>query len=285
MPIVAQNAPGSAPYGSSGCGDCHDTLLIDFAKTVHGTLALDEEPGSEICETCHGNGGTHVDNYDPSFIFGKDEIAELDDRERSQICLSCHKAMASSWEGSSPHRDGDVSCWDCHSDTLHGEASKVAKDVVPASITAVPDRGEFCFQCHWEVEQEFSGTVRHPLNEGGVTCASCHGPHGEAGTVETAITDDEVCAGCHMEQTGPFVFEHEAVSEGCTSCHSPHGSQNAKLLAQPGSGLCLQCHIDAGFPLLGGADHSFNLGSGATCWQCHLEVHGSNASEILAPGY
>jgi DmsE family decaheme c-type cytochrome len=277
-PAIVEKAPGAARIGSTACLECHDVRAA-MKGSVHGPLALDGSPGSRLCETCHGAGGVHAASYDPGDIFNAQDLARLGNAERSAVCLSCHETMATRWIGA-PHEDGEISCWSCHPDALHGWKDEV--EIEPPQLRAGPDGGRFCFQCHGEVEQEFLGQVSHPVTAGRMECSSCHTVHGGQGLLEGG--EDETCTRCHVEVAGPWIYEHDAMSEGCTSCHAPHGSPNPKLLVLPGSGLCLQCHLEAAFPTLGGSNHGLYVGGGATCYQCHFEVHGSNTSEVLAPG-
>jgi DmsE family decaheme c-type cytochrome len=276
---ILDKAPGAARIGSAACLECHDVQAA-MKGSVHGTLALDDDAGSRLCETCHGAGSVHASSYDTAHIFGAADHARLGNAERSAVCLSCHETMASRWIGA-PHEDGEISCWTCHPDALHGWKDEAR--IVPPDLAGAADGGRFCFQCHGEVEQEFLGQVSHPVTAGQMECSSCHGVHGEEGLL--AGGGEESCTRCHVEVAGPWIYEHDALAEGCTSCHAPHGSPNPKLLVLPGSGLCLQCHLETAFPTLGGSDHSIYVGGGATCVQCHYEVHGSNVSEVLAPGY
>ena len=280
---VLGKAPEAARVGSLACRDCHDTTVDGLEGTLHGAVPLDSDPGGRMCETCHGPGADHVDSYDPAFIFGRGDWDALGNGERTAACLSCHETMASAWT-SSPHDTGEISCWNCHDDAFHIEPAVKGPVAEPATPSVSPDEGRFCFQCHADVEQEFLLEVQHPVGEGSMGCTSCHGPHGEDGTVETVSDVSAVCTKCHVEVEGPWIYEHDAMYDGCTACHLPHGSPNPKLLVQTGSGLCLQCHIDVTFPRVNGRDHSVFIGSGASCNQCHFEVHGSNASQSLAPG-
>jgi DmsE family decaheme c-type cytochrome len=275
--VVLSRAPDAKPIGSTGCLACHDASQADLSGTVHAGLDL-----AGMCESCHGPGSVHQESYEAAHILGGEALQSVTNAERSGMCLSCHETMASSWSRS-PHDVREVSCWTCHPDAIHSGV-EVEDPVEPPQPGGLPDGGRFCFQCHFEVEQEFLLQVRHPVTGGSMSCTDCHGPHGEEGTVETAVDVTDLCTGCHVEVAGPWIYEHDAMFEGCTSCHEPHGSPNPKLLAQTGNGLCLQCHVDALHPIVGGAGHASYMGAGATCWQCHFEVHGSNTSEMLAPG-
>ncbi|MBW2260508.1 MAG: hypothetical protein JRG91_00935 [Deltaproteobacteria bacterium] len=279
---IVEKVPGAARLGAAACLECHDVQSA-MKGSVHRALALDGQPGNDLCETCHGAGSVHASSFDTADIFNAEDHARLSNAERSAVCLSCHETMASRWIGA-PHDDGEISCWTCHLDALHGWEAGDGTDVAPPSLHDGPDGGRFCFQCHFEVEQEFLGQVSHPVTGGKMECSSCHGVHGEEGLLGGSGDTGELCTGCHVEVAGPWIYEHDAVTEGCTTCHAPHGSPNPKLLVLQGSGLCLQCHLEAAFPTLGGSNHALYVGGGAACYQCHFEVHGSNTSEILAPG-
>ncbi|MBW2260501.1 MAG: cytochrome c3 family protein [Deltaproteobacteria bacterium] len=284
-PEILSKSPQAEYISSTACYDCHDHVIDALPDSLHGAVPLEEEPGSRMCETCHGPGADHYEQYDPSLMFGIEDWAAAGNRERSGVCLSCHRDMAAEWMRS-PHEGDEVSCFNCHDDAFHIEGAVKGPDAEPATVGGPPDGGKFCFQCHGEVEQEFVLQYQHPVTEGGPGCTSCHGVHGEEGSVEASLDVSDVCTKCHVQMEGPWIYEHDAMFEGCTSCHLPHGSPNPKLLVQTGNGLCLQCHIDVTFPTgINGRDHSLFIGSGASCLQCHFEVHGSNASESLAPGH
>ena len=280
---IVGKAPAATRIGSVACLECHD-VQASMQASVHGPLGLVGKEGGRLCETCHGAGSVHASSYDAAAIFGTQDHAGLSSEERSALCLSCHRTMASGWIGAS-HQDGEISCWTCHPDALHGRPAGGEPPIVPPDVSGGPDGGRFCFQCHEDVELEFLGQVTHPVTTGQMGCSSCHDVHGEEGLLGSPDGSGEACTGCHVEVAGPWIYEHDAVTEGCTSCHVPHGSPNPKLLALPGSGLCLQCHLEAAFPTLGGSNHALYVGGGATCLQCHFEVHGSNTSEVLAPGF
>lgn len=218
----------------------------------------------------------------------------------SAECATCHEDIAGDFEGATHAKLAmdsgkglDMGCESCHGPgSLHVEAgggSGVVKHIINLS-----NNPEACFQCHQNMRGQFMLTSSHPVLSGQISCSNCHDPHKGgaiiAGDVELHSAN-ETCFQCHTSQSGPFVFEHEAMRDGCTVCHEVHGSVNTKLLKARNANLCLQCHMaekvnvngaGAAVVQIGGRDHAAFLTRG-TCWSagCHEAPHGSNMSNSL----
>ncbi len=113
------------------------------------------------------------------------------------------------------------------------------------------------------------------------------------GLIKTDERVNDLCTTCHMQQAGPFVFEHAPVTESCLTCHSPHGTVANNLLKQGEPFLCLQCHemhfhnarrgqrgSRTALPSGGSSNPNGNLSFMAAfntrCSNCHNKVHGSD---------
>jgi len=265
---VAQKvaAPNPADYvGSEVCATCHADLVKKFADNPHEKLALKNHGTGATCESCHGPGKAHVEGGGD--VTKIKQLAKLTTKEVDATCLGCHAGTHPNFERS-PHAKAGVGCTSCHSVHAGNTEAKLLKASQPV----------LCYQCHTDVKPAFDMPFHHKVNEGLLKCSDCHDVHGSFGNNNIRSTADlnAVCTKCHMENRGPFVYEHPPVkAEGCLSCHTPHGSQNARLLTMPSiNQLCNQCHS----PVAASTMHSVNAGSADRnpCITCHTMVHGSN---------
>ena len=276
------------------CTKCHDESetapVLSLYQTKHGVRGDKRTPS---CQSCHGESEKHVKGDPnvkgraaPDIVFKKGAYALTGDQERSGQCLTCHKgAKRNNWDGGQ-HQNSGVACNSCHQ--VHKPADKVlSKKTQP----------EVCYTCHKEQRADSHKISRHPLLEGKVACSDCHNPHGSTAPkllVKNTVT--ETCYQYHAEKRGPFLFEHQPVSEDCSNCHTPHGSNITPLLKSRAPFLCQECHDGthasgtpagpnaAGFQ--GGLATKNTSGTnqfpsknltGRGCTNCHSQVHGTNS--------
>lgn len=264
--------------GNAACtAKCHahDAIARDFRLSVHGEQVA---AGSNVplvnCESCHGPGSLAIANIvnekcDASTFI---DIRNIPAGAKSLTCLKCHAGQStpvlSGWTGGR-HAAAEVSCPDCHK--LHkGPQQKVERREV----------ADLCFKCHEGVQVSFSLPSHHPVREGVVSCVDCHNPHGTANDANLKTSPVRtLCARCHPEKTGPFVYEHADHSMDCQSCHEPHGSTNRRLLEYAQPFLCLQCHQGHNSPrrpaLQTGSAEAKAVFFGE-CTRCHTRIHGSD---------
>lgn len=134
---------------------------------------------------------------------------------------------------------------------------------------------ETCTSCHAQQKADLHKRTSHPILNGELPCSSCHNPHqsqNEASLKQPSL--NESCYECHAEKRGPFLWEHEPVTEDCSLCHSPHGSINQALLNKRVPQLCQECHS------VPHANVSIPEGDlkvrGGSCLNCHNQIHGTN---------
>jgi predicted CXXCH cytochrome family protein len=312
---TAQQQTASADYvGTDTCAACHDAQHQNFRKTVHAELETDASwKGKTVgCESCHGPGSKHVELMSEAAAGGAPpasghmsirSLKEANEtaKDISDTCLRCHagKEDHNNFRRSEHWRNG-VGCTSCHtahdpdpapneprSHTLIAETPRRGLESTRAMLRENPTA--LCLRCHSEQRAQFTMPFRHKVLEGHMRCSDCHNPHGgfESKQLRLSTGTDAVCAKCHTDKQGPFVFEHSPVKvEGCTICHTPHGSNNAKLLTRSHVfQLCIECHSNAhqlvlredgeGAPAPPGF-HNLTQERIRNCTTCHTQIHGSN---------
>ena len=259
--------------GSEVCATCHAETSTKFASNPHAKLALEHGGRGVACESCHGPGKAHVESggdVTKIFQFSKATPRMVDDK-----CLSCHAGTHANFERTS-HGAAGVGCTSCHSGHPTGEVPHLLKVAEP----------KLCYGCHTDVKAAFAQPFHHKIPEGVLVCTDCHNPHGtfQDKLLKSSADQNAVCTKCHAETAGPFVYEHPPLKiEGCTSCHLPHGSPNPRLLTRNNvNSLCLQCHsASMNFTAPGTPSFHNQANQYQACTNCHVQIHGSNASSFF----
>lgn len=262
--------------GPEVCADCHQDKIENMQTSPHGQAADPRSPfGREGCETCHGPGILHFETEGNCIISMTGRYGEPV-KQRNDICLQCHQGGDRMHWFNSTHEAEDLACVNCHS--IHKRHD----------VTERTAQTDVCYTCHQNIRAQTLRVSRHPIRENKVICSDCHNPHGSAGPASLKqFSINENCYNCHAEKRGPFLWEHQPVSEDCTLCHNVHGSNHQALLKKPGPQLCQQCHSSQS--AAGGRSHisrfldysSADLRRGRSiiaqnCANCHSKVHGSN---------
>jgi DmsE family decaheme c-type cytochrome len=289
----AQPTPVSAPKadvmpGPDVCAGCHEASVNYYKNSVHGQKGNLRGPANAgECSTCHGDGTEHVKAGGGRGLGGiknpggKTMAAE----DKNALCLTCHSggSKRTHWVGST-HQTRNTACTSCH--TMH------ARDKVLTKVT----QPEVCFTCHKQQRIDANRMFRHPILEGKVACSDCHNPHGSIGrALMKRDSVVETCYQCHAEKRGPFVHQHDPVTEDCSICHNPHGTVADSMLKIRAPFLCHQCHSPHGavIPSLRGqpgvttgaltGKHSVLLTQGRGCLNCHTQIHGGNNPAFTVP--
>ena len=288
---VKNQAAADSLAKDAKCTRCHDETetkpILSIYQTAHGNKADSRTPS---CQSCHGDSEKHLSGAmvngiraTPDVVFGKNTslIPSSDVNSQTQACLGCHSKdqKRSNWKGGA-HQVADVACTSCHQ--IHTPHDNVRdKKTQP----------EVCFTCHQTQRSDTRKFSHHPITEGKVACAECHNPHGSTAPkqlIKNTVT--ETCFTCHADKRGPFLWEHQPVTEDCTNCHTPHGSNITPLLKSRAPFLCDECHdgphaspnpaagntggIQGG--LTGSPANPSSSYTGRACLNCHSMVHGSN---------
>lgn len=275
QPVFAQTdaATGQAP---KPCIECHEQQQ-GIEHTKHFVRSDPRTPlgqGKE-CDACHGDTRAHQREPRKPGLVPVSFKRGADLGPQNAACLACHdRGQRIHWQGSQ-HERTKTACASCHSS--HTKRDQV---LIPETQAGV------CFTCHQDQRAEMYRLSTHPLRSGGVTCSSCHQPHGTGagrGLLQR-VTVNDTCFTCHADKRGPFLWEHRSAKDDCTHCHNPHGTNNPPMLKVRMPYLCQQCHVVAAHPsnLFSGSQlppASNNPAAqmvGRQCVNCHIKVHGTN---------
>lgn len=286
VPAVAAEGKDLVLNGDAKCTACHDETsdaqLLRIGKTKHGNRADSRTPS---CTSCHGPSTAHADakgkQPPPDVIFGRKGASPAS--EQNAPCLTCHQkdSVRHLWAGS-VHDVRDVACASCHN--LHSGVDKVRDRAT---------QPEVCYTCHSGQRVKANKPWHHPVVEGQMGCSDCHNPHGSAGpALMKRDTVVDTCYTCHMEKRGPFVHNHQPVTENCSVCHEVHGTTSENLLKVRQPFLCQNCHtphgpiapsVSSGGKAQPGWWNGSTITQGRGCTNCHTQIHGSNNPSLLSP--
>ena len=232
--LCSQNGMAAAPaanMGKESCAQCHESQGKD---TVHARLNKATRGLDRLeCENCHGNGEAHVTGGGDKSKITRRPAAEL----VKNTCLTCHpinQTESAHWKRDVHFEQAKMDCLSCHD--FHSNKNP--------SMLKNPSKNELCLSCHQETKAELSRPYHHPVGEGQLECIECHDVHKIENKMTRGADKNAICAKCHTEVRGPFMWEHKAVTDdaGCLNCHQAHGATSRKLLKQTDNQLCLSCH-------------------------------------------
>ncbi len=216
---------GAERIGAEECGICHEEIR------GHERIAGYHSD----CEGCHGGGSVHA------------ESEELEDirHPASDDCLACH---GPGWDthmawSTAEHKRAGLICSDCHNPhvrTRHHLRTEELSGISEAAFPHIDDASGMCIGCHRDVGSRLRFPSHHPVGEGAMKCTSCHNPH-EDRTTSLGVRN-LLCAECHQDYMGPWIFEHPPVVDDCSICHNPHGAVTYNLLETTQPTICLSCH-------------------------------------------
>lgn len=251
------------------CLDCHDIRAEGYKANLHSiidTKNIAADYNAEYsCAVCHLEWEQHLEEgggTDTILGFNATELPSIKNKQ----CLQCHSKSHPRFTASI-HGKSSLDCTTCH--IIHASSPN------PTLLKTSPAKA--CYDCHNNVFAQFQLNERHRLQEGILSCTTCHDPHEPSARERLGGFKHQSCLQCHTDKGGPFLFEHGASRiEGCTACHEVHGSPNRHMLThQSISNLCFSCHTFAP------SWHSRFTHDTSNCTICHSTIHGSNLDRIF----
>ncbi|MBU2491540.1 MAG: cytochrome c3 family protein [Bacteroidetes bacterium] len=291
------------------CGKCHNNIVEDFTKSIHGKSLAEGMEFAPTCTDCHGE--HNIESVDIS------SVGKIATKEK---CMDCHvkneaivKAIGSElndiiyYEKSAHYlallngNKNAPTCSDCHGAHLMSDPSD------PNSKINKVNEAETCGQkgCHPNIAAEYKQTIHGQALAGGnlnsPSCTDCHGKH------QIIRTDDpeskvaqgqnvaKLCSDCHSDvelveefnlptgKTGSYFesFHGLAVRGGskyAADCASCHGTHNIRPSSDPLSTVnknnlsetCGTCHPGANIEENFGSVH-LNISKEETPIQYYIE--------------
>ncbi len=258
-PHGSYNKMAMARTGQDLCVVCHQAKIEEFSDSVI------HEPVKEGCVSCHNP-------HESAMRFQlRGNGASV-----SSLCFNCHESEIFT----KSHRHGPVGAGDCIA--CHTPHAGKHKNLLIAS----PEKGEVCFQCHKDRQQEF--TMKHVHDPVQENCNKCHDPHSSEVRFQLHKEGSELCLDCHDKKSPELSnaiknskYKHQPVDEGrCTDCHRAHSSDVKSMLKKSTEELCFTCHDELADEVAG-SDFRHGPVQTGDCMACH-DVHGSQNSRILS---
>ena len=206
----------------------------------------------------------------------------------TNVCKDCHQDIWEKHFAGTPHsallKGEQHGCQGCHGPgQAHVESGGDPTKIIRFEKLAPAESAAICTKCHQSsLETQNFSKSEHLAN--GVTCTSCHAPHGSSDADFMLVKPQKsLCFGCHARQQAEFArpYRHR-VDVGlilCSDCHNPHGSEvGHQVRAAAGQfAVCTKCHTDTMGPFV--FEHA-PVKTDASCLSCHVP-HGSTNPRLL----
>ena len=192
------------------CQSCHASQATATVDTTAGGYATQFTSLAINCESCHGPGKKHVELARAGRLgeeIGLASLATLDKDASVKACYQCHSIKDQLADG---FRSGAPL-----------EAHYSLRLPLLGDAPLFPDGRIRTFA--YQEGHSFSDCY---LN-GGMTCVSCHDPHGQTyrsvtGDPLVGRFDDRQCTSCHLSKAEqPTAHTKHPATVSCTSCHMP----------------------------------------------------------------
>ena len=254
------------PYAVSGatsglCDGCHSVNYDIKLKTV--------TEWNVGCERCHGPGSEHVRRPSRATIVNP---SRLDPVAAVDVCVQCHS------EGHPPNQiDGREYHW-----PVGFRVGQRLSDFwqLDGHTLGTMDTLHFADGTGRENRMQGNDYVQSLMYARGITCASCHDPHGTPNNADLIKSARMICLTCH----------------GPKSPNGPHTAtieQHTHHLPESAGSECVGCHMPKIAVMLGDVkvrSHTFKFIAPAVaerlkmpdpCTTCHTDKTAGWATDVL----
>lgn len=226
------------------CGACHSDVQTQYAASVHGRKAAQNDPYAPGCKSCHG---TH-DILPKSNL--KSPVATIN---VPKLCGSCHREDTAV---SKTRAIPETNILENYKDSIHGiglfqkgltvtavcTSCHTAHNVLPhtdsRSSIAKQNIAKTCTQCHAQIESVHRQVIRGELWEKQPhlipACVDCHEPHKIRKVFYTQGMANGDCLSCHGNPTLKSPNAGKPASLYVSAAELA-GSRHSRI-------ACVQCH-------------------------------------------
>jgi predicted CXXCH cytochrome family protein len=258
------------------CMGCH-TTGFKFAK-ANGIWKRNNEGEIGVgCESCHGPGSRHVEEATDALRAGRrlsagktaivNPLTDLNAEQATQVCGQCH--------GRGTHKEQPELAFP--TDFLPGDTDLTSRFRL-WSFSGASDRSESAF--FWPNDwasgnrqqlQDFTKSSHY--TKAGMSCITCHAPHGGAEHAQLRLKPAELCTGCHsangVAKTPSAEMyegsEMQLAGVACTDCHMARIGNRSRATSKSGHQWDTSSHVfKVATPAMEKA-----LGVRSACAACH----------------
>lgn len=267
--LAGKEFPHDEDLAPVACGDCHDAIAAEHARSLHGQALARGDPLAPRCADCHG---TH------DILPVRDARSAVAPLKVPFVCGKCHEEGTPVQRQRAIHQDHILENF---SESIHGEgllnkglvvapncatchtAHSILPHTDPASSIARRNIAATCTRCHAEIELVHRKVIKGELWEKEEhvlpACVDCHQPHKIRKVFYDQGMADRDCLRCHEKP------EIVASSDG----RSLHVDALEIARSRHAKTSCSQCHSGVTASRLRPCE---TIAAKVDCASCHAEI-------------